>query len=688
MKWVRRVALLLLALLVVCALVYAALPWLVDRLSPSLASRLGVERLALSMDRPGWRQVKIAQLEIEAGSTAISGEEVTLTYTLAGLLDGRLEEVDIGRLDIAIAASPDVVASTPTTDDLSLAAAFNVLPAQLVKVKEVVLRVEEPNFVGSGAVELAPTHVLIEMNGVEPAIARDIALELRLTPEGQFAASLIQPGSGEQVPEKVLSAAGQLKERQIEVVGDVALRGYLLSLVGRVLGYPVESGQVVSRFRLESPLPVDDSLDRKALVLQLTEMNVDWHDAVSGIRVLGLTGRTELRAGRLQAALAGQVRAADDAYALNGALDVDADVDLEGLDTVEGDVRYRGRLSVDETEVTGDVAGRLSWTHPNIHFQGQVNTQVLQDVGLRVRHDLQSAVGNLFAQGVIDIETPLLATVLPEWSEPYDFTDGRVHAGVEVHWQDGALGASVVDAKLDDVAASYEDYVASGINGEVEMDVSAWPDWSIAPLRLKVDSIDVGLPLQDTEIEFAGRQDRLEFTGIRTRLLGGHARTPRFVYKMDSGSAAFDLCFEELDLAKVLALEGEDVTGTGTLEGCMPVVIKDNAAEVVKGRMSALPPGGTIRLSESLARPTGQASLDFALRALQDFAYTELIAGVTYSPSGELDLAVELKGRNPEVERGRPIHYNLNISENIPVLLESLRLQDKVTERIERQVRQ
>jgi hypothetical protein len=98
-------------------------------------------------------------------------------------------------------------------------------------------------------------------------------------------------------------------------------------------------------------------------------------------------------------------------------------------------------------------------------------------------------------------------------------------------------------------------------------------------------------------------------------------------------------------------------------------------------------PGGVIRLAPALAGGVDQPGLDFALRALQNFTYTELEADVDYTADGDLSLGVRLRGRNPDVEGGRPIHYNLNVQENVPVLLESLRLQRRVTEGVERRMR-
>ena len=91
-------------------------------------------------------------------------------------------------------------------------------------------------------------------------------------------------------------------------------------------------------------------------------------------------------------------------------------------------------------------------------------------------------------------------------------------------------------------------------------------------------------------------------------------------------------------------------------------------------------------MSMGVAGALTQPGLDLALGALTDFRYEVLETTVEYSETGDMNLGVRLQGRNPQVEKGRAIHYNLNVSENIPVLLESLRLQDSFTQRIEKEV--
>jgi hypothetical protein len=81
---------------------------------------------------------------------------------------------------------------------------------------------------------------------------------------------------------------------------------------------------------------------------------------------------------------------------------------------------------------------------------------------------------------------------------------------------------------------------------------------------------------------------------------------------------------------------------------------------------------------------TGQPGLDFALRALADFRYSELEADVDYGADGTMSLAVRLLGRNPDVEAGRPIQYNVQVVQSVPDLMRSLRLSQRLSEQIER----
>ena len=110
----------------------------------------------------------------------------------------------------------------------------------------------------------------------------------------------------------------------------------------------------------------------------------------------------------------------------------------------------------------------------------------------------------------------------------------------------------------------------------------------------------------------------------------------------------------------------------------------EGGARITDGRFVARPPGGVLRYPDAgkAAEALGQQAGGFALAPLVDFRFEVLDASVDLQPSGDLLLGVRLEGRSPEFER--PYHYNLNISENIPALLQSLRISEEFQRRLEK----
>ncbi|MGV0036392.1 MAG: intermembrane phospholipid transport protein YdbH family protein [Candidatus Azotimanducaceae bacterium WSBS_2022_MAG_OTU7] len=74
------------------------------------------------------------------------------------------------------------------------------------------------------------------------------------------------------------------------------------------------------------------------------------------------------------------------------------------------------------------------------------------------------------------------------------------------------------------------------------------------------------------------------------------------------------------------------------------------------------------------------------IRALRNFEYTEMNVDVDYAPDGALAALVRLRGRNPDVENGRAIHFNMNVSENILALLDSIRASEATQQRVQQRL--
>jgi hypothetical protein len=122
------------------------------------------------------------------------------------------------------------------------------------------------------------------------------------------------------------------------------------------------------------------------------------------------------------------------------------------------------------------------------------------------------------------------------------------------------------------------------------------------------------------------------------------------------------------------------------------MVLSVKGVVVQDGSVEARPPGGVIRYRPVTAAGQSVSSLnsnmETVLQALSDFHYNVLAMSVQYQEDGNLLLNSRLEGQNPGWQNGRPVHFNLNVQENIPALLKTLetvtRVEEALTERLDR----
>lgn len=332
---------------------------------------------------------------------------------------------------------------------------------------------------------------------------------------------------------------------------------------------------------------------------------------------------------------------------------------------------------------------RLQWTDSALSADGQVQAGVLT-VPYNVRADTRSADGT-FRLSVDQIwAQPLFKSVLKDWDTAFDLNAGRLQGAIDGSWSEDGAVTFAAELALADGVAQLDEYPVDGVQTTFRARGKG-ADLTASGDQLTIAQMDVGFPV--TQIEATGwryAQDdagsRLRLDTLGARLLGGSLSVADLVVDLDTVAARFPVALNDLSVADILALEGEDISGTGRIDGLLPVVLEAGAVRIAKGTLAARAPGGIIRISNSFAAPTGQPGLDFALQALADFRYSELSALVNYAPDGDLKLAVALKGSNPAIENGRPIHYNVNVSENIPSLLESLQADRLITDQVEQKV--
>jgi hypothetical protein len=305
-------------------------------------------------------------------------------------------------------------------------------------------------------------------------------------------------------------------------------------------------------------------------------------------------------------------------------------------------------------------------------------------------HDFQTGLGALSAAAAWLSEVPLLGASLAAWTGPYELERGRVDLALRGSW---ALNGTAPDYRLDakigieDGVVRYDESRLQGVAGRFDVAVDR-SGTRVPDAVLGIELAELGLPVTSVQGTIALREGVLSVRALNGATLGGQFRIPAIDYDVQTASSSFVVDIDGMQLRELLALHGDEIRGTGVLDGFVPLRIDAGAISASGGRVWARAPGGRLRYaSAAQGLFTAQPGLDFALRALGDFSYTELEADVDYAVDGTLALAVRLLGNNPAVEAGRPIQYNLQLTQSVPDLLRSLRLSDQLTDQIERHIR-
>jgi hypothetical protein len=167
-------------------------------------------------------------------------------------------------------------------------------------------------------------------------------------------------------------------------------------------------------------------------------------------------------------------------------------------------------------------------------------------------------------------------------------------------------------------------------------------------------------------------QQQLVLQTVEARVFGGRVWVEDAVYQVDSAHNRFDVGVDGLQLGQLLALAGYDaVEGSGRISGLLPLDVSATGVTMERGMLAAKAPGGVFRYKADVTASTS-SSLAPVIDALSNYHYNIFQVEADYLENGDLLLEMLLRGRNPDYEQGRPIHLNLNVTDNIPVLLKSL----------------
>ena len=150
-------------------------------------------------------------------------------------------------------------------------------------------------------------------------------------------------------------------------------------------------------------------------------------------------------------------------------------------------------------------------------------------------------------------------------------------------------------------------------------------------------------------------------------IAGGQIIAGAFTLDPAKPDIATTLKIDHMELTEITKLIGLDgLSGSGQLDGQIPVSYKAGKLAIAGGRMAARAPGTLSYKPGKLPAEIAQAgeSVQLALQALSDFHYDKLSLELDKAENGEGTVMLRLEGKNPAVMKGQAFNFNIRLDSN------------------------
>ncbi|HDZ55622.1 MAG TPA: hypothetical protein ENI17_00515 [Pseudomonas xinjiangensis] len=436
------------------------------------------------------------------------------------------------------------------------------------------------------------------------------------------------------------------------------------------------AGTVLTGFRLVWPL--EGLLTRQRLELTLGQAALVTVDELSD-QALGLHGE--------------EVRLALPGLTLDLPLDDPAGVQIESEMQLTASALAHAMLRTQGWTVNGQLKqgpASLTWAGSVANAGG-----LALDADFAWPHE-QAWQAEITLQEMFLRATNPLAATFSAWPALLSLGTGRVGGRFEVSGGP-ALDELTGRVQVAGVAGIYDRATFEGLTFALLINLRN-DQLTLTTPGLDVAALDTGIPIGPVRFSGAYRgsvndfaNGSLDIERASMALLGGQLSLEPGV--LDLGETTLDLtvAMEGLELASLFEIyPAQGLSGRGTLDGRLPVSLTDGTLQIEGGAVQARQPGGVLQYRSQKLTELAQSNpgmREVAL-ALDDFRYTVLSSEVDYGEEGMLILGLRLEGSNPDLQKGRPVHFNIRLEEDIPALLASLQLSGQVSDIIQKRVQE
>lgn len=320
---------------------------------------------------------------------------------------------------------------------------------------------------------------------------------------------------------------------------------------------------------------------------------------------------------------------------------------------------------------------------------------------LTIRHTLEGSTEQLKGRWQLDdiflLAGNPVAALVEFWPHLLTLERGKVKADGHFSYRFDGSPMSHTTLYVNDLGGIYDTTLFRGLNTRLELETHQQVLRVVAE-ELRLDQLNKGFVmgpfLAAGEYESALNnltEGKLLLQNFSADVMGGTVTTPPKTFNFVEDKQSLVLTLDNIDLGLLLQQHpSSELSGSGRISGTVPIEITAKGVSVPNGVVAARPPGGQLQLhserAEALAK--SQPSMKLITDALEDFHYTVLASEVSYDEDGKLLLALRLEGRNPALENGRPVHFNINLEEDLPAMIASIQLSNQISDIVKKRLQE
>jgi hypothetical protein len=254
---------------------------------------------------------------------------------------------------------------------------------------------------------------------------------------------------------------------------------------------------------------------------------------------------------------------------------------------------------------------------------------------------------------------------------------GQISASAQFKWSNKGIHSSRGAFELRHLYFTQETAKIGDLNASLNLENLLSPS-SPPQQTITIRRFDFGIPVENLLVSYqieGADPPRIVLEKAQFSMMDGILSLAPAI--IDPAAAHTDVLVrvDNIDLGTFFNLiQIDGLTGSGHLDGEIPVRLEDNQVMIRKGRLAATAPGvlrfQSAKASQLLA--TAGEEMNLLLQAVQDFHYTELSLDLDKSATHGLIAKLSLLGNNPAVKDGQVFRLNINLESDIDKILQTI----------------